>query len=194
MKRTAILIAALLGWVIPVSAQKVSVSTNTVDWGYFLTPNAEMQYAVGQHWSLDAGARFNAWSWRTAGTFDQRQQGEMKARQQTYYAGGRWWPWNVYSGWWAGAKLQYSEYDNGGIGFLPWIPDNEAGNAFGMGLWGGYSHQLSPHWDLDMGLGVWGGWKKYTTYECPWCGRRKESGEKVFFLPSDAMISLMYIF
>lgn len=193
MKRTIIAVAALLAGV-TASAQKASLSTNTVDWLYFITPNAELQYALGQHWSMVAEARVNAWSWRTGGGFEKRQQDEMKARQQTYSAGIRWWGWNVWSGWWAGARGQWSEYDYGGTGFLPWIPENEAGSAWGLGVDAGYAWQLSPRWDLDLSLGIWSGYRRYTTYACPYCGTVTGEGGKAFLLPNEARISLLYVF
>lgn len=194
MRRTAIIAVLLLAGAMTAGAQKNAVSTDAALWAYMLTPNLEYQRAVGRHWTVDAGARINAWSWNTRCVYEQRRTSEVKARQQTYWAGMRWWPWNACSGWWAGLKAQYSEYDNGGVGFVPWIPDNESGNAVGAGIWGGYAYQLSQHWNLDLGIGLWGGWKRYTTYECPWCGLTTGSGEKAFVLPNDAMISVQYVF
>lgn len=176
------------------SAQKVAVSTNIIGWAGLLTPNASIQHATGQHISLEAAARYNCWSWKTEGTTEQRQTEEVKSRQQAYSLGVRWWPWNVYSGWWVAARLQYQEYDYGGLGKLPWIPDNEAGDAYGGVLLAGYALQLHRHWDLEFGLGLWGGYKTYTVYACPYCGKITDKGAKTFVLPDQAMISLTYIF
>lgn len=173
---------------------RFSLSTNTVDWLYFLTPNIDIQYAMSQHWSIDAQARVNAWSWRTGGDFAERQEREIKARQQTYALGLRYWTWTVCSGWWFGAKGQYSEYDNGGIGWVPWVPNNESGEAVGVGIEGGYAYQLSTHWDLNFGFGVWTGVKNYRRYSCSYCGKPVDSGRKTFFLPNEALVSLIYVF
>lgn len=194
MKKAVTLAVAILMMGVSAHAQKASLSTNAVDWMYFLTPNVEGQWALSQHWSLGAEARVNAWSWRTGGTFEERQQRELKARQQTYSAGLKWWSWNVWSGWWTGARAQWSEYDYGGKGFMPWLPENEAGDAWGLGLDLGYSYQLSTHWDLDMSLGIWGGVKRYTAYACPYCGTVTESGRRGFLLPNEARIALLYVF
>lgn len=173
---------------------RYSVSTNTVDWLYFVTPNIEIQYAMSQHWSIDASARVNAWSFNANLPFEDRQDKEMKVRQQTYALGLRYWTWTVCSGWWLGAKAQYSEYDNGGVAFLPWVPNNEAGEAIGVGAELGYAYQLSKHWDLNFGLGVWSGVRRYTTYDCAYCGQTVDKGKKGFFLPNEALLSLVYIF
>ena len=195
MKRYLIILtAALMCCCSQAHAQKVAAGTNAVDWMYLVTPNVSLHYATGQHWSVGAAARYNAWSWNTRGEADERSVSEVKARQQTWSAGARWWPWNVYSGWWLEGRAQYQEYDNGGLKSLPWISNTEAGDAYGVALAAGYSLQLTRHWDLEFGLGLWGGWKTYTVYACPWCGRMVDQGSKTFVLPDQAIISMLYIF
>lgn len=174
--------------------QKVALETNFVDWAFMVTPNVSLQWGVSQHFSLEAQAGVNVWSFRTGGSEQDRMQGELKARQQRFALGFRWWPWNVFSGWWVAAKLQYQEYDNGGLKALVWLPDNEAGDAIGAGVSAGYALQIHKHWNLDFGLGLWGGYKKYTVYSCPWCGKTKDKGAKTFIMPDQATIALTYIF
>ena len=89
-------------------AQKYSVGTNVLDYLNLATINAEGSFAVSRHWSLTAGAKYNPF------TFEKKGE-PMTGRQQVYSRGARWWPWNVYSGWWLGAKGQYQEYNRGGI-------------------------------------------------------------------------------
>lgn len=194
MKRLFITAVTALLCCLGAHAQKVAIQTNAIDWAFLLTPNIGLQYAVSQHFSIEAQAKVNAWSFRTSGTEEERMHNEIKSRQQAYALGARWWPWNVYSGWWVGAKIQFQQYDNGGLKALAWLPDNEAGNAYGGGLSAGYSLQLHKHWNMDFGLGLWGGYKTYTVYSCPWCGKTVDKGAKTFILPDQAMISLMYIF
>lgn len=189
-----IITAVFLGSSLCVGAQTVSLGTNVLEWVDFLTPNASLQLATGQHLSLEASARYNSWSWRTEGAYEQRQVNERKARQQAYSLGVRWWPWNVYSGWWVAARFQYQEYDYGGLSTFSWVPDNEAGDAFGAALLAGYDLQIHKHWNLEFGLGFWGGYKLYSRYALPWCGRLLERGGKTFFLPDQAMISVVYVF
>ena len=105
------------------------------------------------------------------------------------WAGARWWPWHVYSGWWVGADARYTLYNVGGI----LKRSTEEGDAAGAGLYGGYSIMLSEWWNLDLGVGLWGGWKRYTRYACPLCGVITEQGEKGFILP-DARVAVQFIF
>ena len=165
-------------------AQRFSVGTNAVDWMTLGTINAEASVAVAQHFSLHVGAEINPWTFRAG-----EQDRQFQLRQNSYWGGMRWWPWHVYSGWWAGGDLRYSVYNLGGV----IRRETEEGDAFGTGLYGGYSIMLSEWWNLDLGFGVWGGWKRYTRYACPLCGVVTDSGEKVFFIP-DARIAIQLIF
>lgn len=165
-------------------AQRFSVGTDAVGWMALGTLNADASVAVSQTVSFHAGTALNPWTLRPGNPDKQFQ-----LRQFSLWAGGRWWPWHVYSGWWAGMDARYMVYNAGGI----IKRDTEEGDAYGVRLWGGYSVMLSEHWNLDLGAGAWGGWKKYTQYSCPSCGVIREQGEKVFILP-DARIGFQLIF
>ena len=89
-------------------AQQWAVQTNLVDYANFGTLNIEGGVALSQHWSATAVAKLNP--------FHYKKNGEpLNARQQVLGAGVRWWPWHVYSGWWAGTRVQFQEYNRGGI-------------------------------------------------------------------------------
>ena len=149
MGRRMILMAVLLSIAFcSARAQKLSVSTNALGYADFLTVNAEASVAVARHWSVNAGFMYNPWSFRG-------EWGEMRNSRRTASAGTRFWFWNVYSGWWLGAKAQWEEYNRGGIR----SPRTEEGDAFGAGLSAGYSLMLHRNINLDFGLGFWGGYK-----------------------------------
>ena len=184
MKRRILLalLAGLLGW--NASAQRFSVGTNAVDWFTFGTMNLEASVAVSQKVSLHVGTELNPWTFRAGDP-----QRQLQVRQNSYWGGARWWPWHVYSGWWAGADFRYSVYNGGGI----IKRETQEGDALGMGLYGGYSIMLNDLWNLDLGIGAWGGWTRYTIYACPLCGVTVEEGEKFFWVP-DARIAIQFIF
>ena len=176
------------------TAQTWAVAVNTADAAELGTLGIEGSAAVGQHWSIHAGAKVNPWTFGRKdsgnGLFNEPNPDQKQNRKQVYAVGARWWPWNVYSGWWAGAKAQYQEYNHGGI----LTETSQEGDAFGAGFAGGYSLMLKEHWNLDFGLGFWTGWTKYTTYACPSCGKVVDEGQKWFILPNEAIVSLVYIF
>jgi hypothetical protein len=167
------------------SAQKLSVSTNVLDWSSLGTFNGEASYALGKHWSVGADAKYNPFS------YGKRASGKrMQARQQSYSAGTRYWPWHIYSGWWLSGKIRYQEYNVGGI----LSEETVEGDRFGGGVGLGYTYMLHPHFNLEFGAGVWMGYGVYTKYRCPVCGPIEGKGEKFFILPSDAIIALAYVF
>lgn len=169
---------------LPASAQKWSVAVNAAEALQLGTISLEGGVAVGQHASINATAKFNPW------TFNEGTDKQFQHRHQTYSIGARWWPWNVYSGWWLGGKAQYQEYNHGGI----ISQQTEEGDAFGLGICGGYSLMIGKHFNMDFGLGLWGGKTIYTVYARPAKGRLIDSGSKWFILPNDLIISFAWIF
>lgn len=188
MRRILFFVAAAMRFLcgLPdMNAQKASLSTDLLGYANFVTMNLDASYPVSRHWSINAGVKYNPF------TFDLGEGKEdARNRQQTYLAGVRWWPWNVYSGWWLGGKMQYQEYNTGGI----FSRKTREGDRYGAGVAGGYSYMLGRHLNLDFGIGLWGGMDKYSVYECPVCGVTSSSGAKFFILPSDIMVALSYVF
>lgn len=163
---------------------RFAFSQNLADYFFLGTLNAELQYSIHRSWTLLGGARYNNWTWR------HRQDGQFESRQQTYYLGARWWPWYTYSGWWLGSRMQFQEYNRGGI----ISPETEEGDAFGIGLSGGYSVHVNRWLNVNFGLGGWGGVTRYVTYACPYCGKRTDEGTKAFFLPDQLLVALELVF
>lgn len=180
-----ILLLILLGLCHRADAQKVSVSTNFVDWAYFGTTNAEIGVSVAQHISLSAGARYNPWKFQTD------RGNDMYSCQTTAYIGARYWPWYVFSGWWIGGKVQYSDFSETGM----WRPALEQGRSMGAGVSGGYTLMLHEKINLEFSAGFWGGRHfEYNIYECPKCMVLRDNSPRNFFSLDDVSISLMFIF
>ncbi len=183
MKRSIGVLILCLILAAPAYGQKFTISTNMANYLNFVTMNLEGSYAAAQHWSITAGVKYNPFTFH----FGDKQ---LQNRQQSYSLGVRYWPWHIYSGWWVAGKLQYQEYNVGGI-----ISDKtEEGDKWGAGFTGGYTYMISSHFNLEFGLGFWGGVKEYTTYSCPSCGLTKESGTKAFIYPNDIIIGITYVF
>lgn len=181
------------------SAQQWAVAVNAADMVSLGTISAEGSVSVGQHATINAVAKVNPW------TFNKNRPEQFQNRQQTYSIGARWWPWNVYSGWWMAGRAQYQQYNRGGFRVLEvmnGMPDQvrhdgrmtEEGDAYGLSLGAGYSLMLGKHVNIDFGLEVWGGRTIYTVYACPTCGKVTESGKKWFFLPNDLVLSFQWVF
>ena len=163
--RKLLFVIALMAWSMGLKAQTWAVAVNAADAIDLGTISVEGSAAVSQHWSLHAGVRVNPWTFGRKDTFNglfsEPNPDQKQGRKQVYAMGARWWPWNVYSGWWVGGKAQYQEYNRGGLRLPIGVGNDggaEEGDAFGAALSGGYSLMLREHWNLDFGLGVWGGW------------------------------------
>lgn len=178
------------------SAQRFSLSTNSVEWFNFGTVNAEAGVAVSQHFSVHAAVRFNNWTFRKGDPEDRFEdpygdtEKQFENRKQACALGVRYWPWYIYSGLWFYGRAQYMEYNRGGL-----IRHSaEEGDAYGIGLGAGYTHMLHKNWNIEFGVGVWGGRKTFSEYRCTNCGTVVDQGTKFFVLPDDVFISLIYIF
>ena len=164
-------------------AQELALSTNFVDYANSGTLNVEASYGVARHWSLDAGMKYNPFS------FDEGEDMRMN-KQRSYSAGARFWPWHIFSGWWMSAGLRYQEYNRGGYV----SPVTSEGDRYGGGLGAGYTYMLSPHFNVELGAALWAGYDVYRTYSCQTCGNELENGGKYFILPGDIKLALSYIF
>ena len=167
------------------SAQKFSLSVNLIECARLGTLNLDASYALGRHWSITAGARYNPFTY-----YKGNPDRQFQARQQSYAVGARLWPWHIMSGWWFGAKTRWQEYNVGGVRSR----QTREGDRFGGGLYAGYAHMIAPHLNIEFGLGVWAGADIYKVYSCPSCGLTLDDGVKGFILPDDITIGLVYVF
>lgn len=165
---------------------QVALSTDLVDWANFGTVNLEAGVSLHQHFSVHAGAKYNPWNFKT------RNLGlALYNKQTTAYAGFRYWPWYVLSGWWVGAQAQYTDYAETGV----WRHALDTGKAIGGGVSFGYTLMLHENLNLEFGAGVWAGRRfEHTLYCCPDCMKVRESGPGNFVALNDISISLMYVF
>jgi len=185
MANKVFLLIFLLGYGSFCRAQDYSVSTNIADYANLGTMNAELSMALARHWSFNAGIRYNPFS------FDGGKGGAGKQNRQRCLAlGARYWPWHIYSGWWVAGKLQYQEYNQGGLKSM----ETNEGDRYGTGLTAGYTYMLSEHFNVEIGVGGWTGYEKYKTYSCPTCGRIMDEGNRYFVLLNDVLLSVSYIF
>ena len=156
-----------------------------VEWANFGTINIDAGASVSQHFSLFAGVKFNPWKFETAYGMP------VYNNQTTVHAGARYWPWYVYSGWWLGAKLKYTDFAETGV----LRPKLFKGNGVAAGASFGYTWMLSKHLNLELGAGVCAG----RLFECS-CYRTAKSMVLLSSAPrnyvyiDDVALTLMYVF
>jgi hypothetical protein len=176
----------LLGLCLAANAQTISIGTNAVDWVNLGTANIEIGLSVGQHFSVVTGGRYNPWSFNS-----QRHEVPMHNNVKVAYAGVRYWPWYVFSGWWVGLKGQYEQFMQGGF----WRPMLEEGTAVGGALSGGYTWMLHKHLNLEFGLGLAAGrYTDYSRYQCSDCVDLITTGPRNFLKFDDLVIAIVYVF
>jgi hypothetical protein len=179
-------IIVLLFFCTAARAQHVAIGTNAVDWVNLGTANIEVGLSIGQHFSISTGGRYNPWTF-----YSKRQDLPMHNNVKVAYAGVRYWPWYVFSGWWVGLKGQYEQFMQGGF----WRPMLEEGTAVGAGLSGGYTWMVHKHLNLEFGLGLVGGrYTDYARYKCSDCVDLITSGPRNFLKIDDLVIALVYVF
>lgn len=156
-----------------------SVGTNLLNWAYFGTANLEFNASLNNHFSVFAGGKYNGFK------FETKAYKEIFNNQITGYAGIKWWPWFVNTGWWVGIKGQYSDFSTAGI-MSSYLKE---GVAVGGGLSGGYTFMMGRRFNLDLGIGVWGGtYLEYSDYEKP------ESKPGMFVKLDNIIVSFTYFF
>lgn len=165
-------------------AQKVSISTNLIDWADLVTYNGEFGIAVSRHISIAGGVRWNDRQ------IDKSSHIVLQNKQKTFSLGAKYWPWYVNSGAWVYAKGQYQEYSRSGI----WRLALEQGKVAGLALGGGYSLMLTKHINIEFGAGLFAGYNMdYKLFNCPVCMDLREEGKKFYFGPDDLFISIAFI-
>jgi hypothetical protein len=162
-------------------AQKFSISVNLLECARLGTLNLDASYAVGRHWSVTAGARYNPF------TFSANDN--LQNRTAAVAAGAKYWFWYANSGWFLNGHAGYGIYNTGGI-----LSEHAyEGNAAFITVGCGYALMLGKKWNLDFGMGVQAGVTSYTKYSCPRCGRIMDRGKKMYLFPSNIMVQLSRI-
>ena len=185
MKTKIILAAFAMLLSTGLKSQNIAVSTNIAGYANWGTLNAEASFSVARQWTVNAGVKYNPFTFKAG-----EDSHQVNNRQRLLAAGTRFWPWHVFSGWWIAGKLQYQEYNTGGITSSL----TREGDRVGFGATVGYTYMLAKHLNLEFGLGGWAGADFFTVYECPVCGLTVDSGKKAFILPNDIIVALSYIF
>lgn len=176
-----------------------AISTNFGDWAYLGTANISGAVGFGQHFSIDATAKYNPWSF-----YGKSNDRLLRNKQVTLSAGARIWPWTVFTEWYFGLGFQYQMYNRAGL----WGKEIVEGDAYGAKFEIGYAYMFSKHWNMLFGLGGWLGGEKRTKYYDLYDYRDIKYGEvteplkpghglpekRFFILPNEVNISIMYIF
>ncbi|MCQ2137723.1 MAG: DUF3575 domain-containing protein [Bacteroidales bacterium] len=187
MKRILTFIIMLAGAATAARAQRISIEGNFADVALLGTFSGKAGFRLSEHWAVGAGFRYNPWSFG-----EDSDPRAFQDRRRTFYAGPERRPADSCGGVWMAARLQYEEYNRGG---LFGRSRTEEGDALGLSFGGGYSFRIKDNLRLDTGLLFWGGLKDYRTYARPRCGRcLTDEGCRGFLRYDGAVVSLVYTF
>lgn len=169
----------------PVKAQHFTIQTNAVQWAELGTINAAVGISTSRHFSLEAGFRYNPF------TFHKSSGLTIKNQKTSVYAGIRYWPWYVFSGWWISGRGQWEKFSDTGL----WRYALNEGSRAGIVLSTGYTWMISKKINIEFGIGGWGGrYIDHMLYHCPSCMEVRESGPGGFIAIDDLSVSFVYIF
>lgn len=191
--RAALCCGALLLCTPRAEAQKLAVKLNALSW-LTTTPQAEVEGAVGAHWTLALAGSWNPW---TFGDNKKFKHWELRPM-------GRYWLWEAFNGHFFGVNAEYAQFNVGGMKATPFglmFSDTDKtryeGSYFGAGISYGYSWMLSPRWSIEGEVGVGYRQSSYRSYDCVTCGRPRVDGDpkqnKGYFGPTRLAVSVIFM-
>ena len=161
-------------------AGRWSISTNIPTWLLLGTANADIHYKAASRWSLQAGVKYNPFTYAPGG------ERQTHLRQLTPSLGARYWLDEAGSGWVLGAKLLASEYSVS----YPRRGRYFDGDLAGAAVSAGYDFPLDGRWSLTFGAGAALAYHRTTFYGGPVCGRIVDRRKGLALFPSNIMVSL----
>ncbi len=167
-----------------VKAQKMSFGTNGLGYLNFATFNGELSLGVTKNWSILLSGAYNPF------TYNKNSDKQFQQKEATVAIGTRYWPWHLFSGWFMGSKFLFSQYNRGGL----FTSTSTEGESFGIGLNGGYSLMIAKNINIEFGAGVLLGGTRYTSYQCPRCGRIIDQNRKLFISPDNLLLQFVILF
>jgi outer membrane protein OmpA-like peptidoglycan-associated protein len=167
----------------------VAIRTNLLYDGT-ATPNLGIDFALGQHGSIGASIGLKPWPRWFAWDYDNAVPTKWRHRLVTLE--GRWWPKQVYDGWFFGFDALYLHYNFASLrlpfGLYPSLNNSRLqGDTFGAGIFAGHSWWLGEHWRLELVAGVAGAYNNADRYECDHCSARVGTEQGVVIIPQLAL-------
>ncbi len=155
-----------------------SIRTNLFYWGSG-TPNLGLEIPVAKHFSIGGNFGLKAWPRFFPGDND-----KMKEKKWKHMLGAiefRYWPNEMYEGWFFGLDGIYTHYNVGAVkfpfGMYKEVRDSRLeGDWMGIGLFFGHSWWLSNRWRMELEAGAALGHNNAKQFECGYCGT--EIGKK----------------
>lgn len=187
-KKKLFVFVCLLSFAFLAYGQVVGIKTNLL-MDVTKTINLGAEVGLSKRSTLDLYANYNPWEKSNMKMF------KMLMLQPEY----RYWFCERFNGHFVGVHLHGGVYQAAGIdmpfGLWPELENNRfKGNFYGGGISYGYQWIMGKHWNIEANIGVGYARVKYEKYPCKECGEKSEEGNKNYFGPTKAAVSLIYLF
>ena len=106
----------------------------------------------------------------------------------------RYWFCESFQGHFLGLHVPFIAYNFADLKVLDLENERRQGWGTGVGVSYGYQWLLSEHWNLEATLGVGYLYLNYDKFPCANCGNKSEDNKKHYFGPTQAAVSLIYLF
>ena len=166
----------------------VGVKTNIPYWGT-ATFNAEVEVRLAKKWTLELEAGLNPFDGKKDDGSYGRSLKHLRLHPELRY-----WFCESFHKHFLGLHIPYLLYNVSDVKLLGVENERSQGWGTGVGFSYGYQWLLSKHWNLEATVGVGYLYLDYDKYPCANCGSKIESGHKHYFGPTQAAISIMYLF
>ena len=166
----------------------VGVKTNIPYWGT-ATFNAGVEVRLAKKWTLELEAGLNPFDGKKDDGSYGRSLKHLRLHPELRY-----WFCESFHKHFLGLHIPYLLYNVSDVKLLGVEIERSQGWGTGVGVSYGYQWLLSKHWNLEATVGVGYLYLDYDKYPCANCGSKIESGHKHYFGPTQAAISIMYLF
>ena len=166
----------------------VGVKTNSPYWGT-ATFNAGVEVRLAKKWTLELEAGLNPFDGKKDDGSYGRSLKHLRLHPELRY-----WFCESFHKHFLGLHIPYLLYNVSDVKLLGVENERSQGWGMGGGVSYGYQWLLSEHWNLEATVGVGYLYLDYDKYPCANCGSKIESGHKHYFGPTQAAISIMYLF
>lgn len=159
------------------SAQEVAVKTNGLYW-LTTTLNAGVEFATSNKMTIELNAAYNPWTFN-----DDKKMRFWLAQPELKY-----WLCEKFEGHFVGLHLHGAQFFGG------FKEKRYDGYLAGGGISYGYNWILSPHWNLEAAIGLGYARLWFKESDRIYCEKCYENKTKNYVGPTQAAISLVYMF
>ncbi len=184
----------LLGLFLTLGAkgQDFAIKTNLL-YDATTSMNLGFEAALSEKWTLDLSGNWNPWQFS-----ENKKWKHWMAQPEVRY-----WTCHKFGGHFLALHLLGGQYNMGNIKNLPDFLGSNFSNlekhryegwGAGAGIGYGYAWMLGKHWNLEVELGLGVIYTEYEKFYCPKCGEKIGTGDHLYYGPTKAAISLVYLF